>query len=108
MISERRRGLRVSGSTSGTTGAPIWLHQDLQAINREHAFVWRQLAWAGMKGGERRVWIRGEMIVPADQKGGPYWRAEPRRPHADDVARSTCRTRRRAAISKRCRATTRC
>ena len=74
MISERRRGLRVSGSTSGTTGAPIWLHQDLQAINREHAFVWRQLAWAGMKGGERRVWIRGEMIVPADQKGGPYWR----------------------------------
>jgi phenylacetate-CoA ligase len=74
MISERRRGLRVSGSTSGTTGAPIWLHQDLQAINREHAFIWRQLAWAGMKGGERRVWIRGEMIVPADQKGGPYWR----------------------------------
>jgi phenylacetate-CoA ligase len=74
MISERRRGLRVSGSTSGTTGAPIWLHQDLQAINREHAFVWRQLTWAGMKGGERRVWIRGEMIVPADQKGGPYWR----------------------------------
>lgn len=74
MISERRHGFRVSTSTSGTTGAPIWLYQDLQAINREHAFVWRQLTWAGMKGGERRVWIRGEMIVPADQKGGPYWR----------------------------------
>ncbi|MGE5117892.1 MAG: phenylacetate--CoA ligase family protein [Betaproteobacteria bacterium] len=74
MVSERRRSLRVSGSTSGTTGSPIWLHQDLQAINREHAFVWRQLAWAGMKGGERRAWLRGEMIVPADQKGGPYWR----------------------------------
>jgi phenylacetate-CoA ligase len=74
MISVRWRGFRLSGSTSGTTGAPIWLHQNLHAVNREHAFTSRQLAWAGMKSGDRRVWIRGEMIVPADQKGGPYWR----------------------------------
>lgn len=68
------RGLRVSGSTSGTTGSPVWLHQDLDAINREHAFIWRQLSWAGMKPGDRRVWLRGDMIVPADAKQGPFWR----------------------------------
>ena len=74
MVSENRRGLRVSGSTSGTTGTPIWLHQDLESINREHAFIWRQLVWAGMKPGDRRVWLRGDMIVPADQKSGEFWR----------------------------------
>ena len=74
MVSENRRGLRVSGSTSGTTGTPIWLHQDLESINREHAFIWRQLVWAGMRAGDRRVWLRGDMIVPADQKSGEFWR----------------------------------
>ena len=74
LVSSVSRGLRVSGSTSGTTGSPVWLHQDLDAINREHAFIWRQLGWAGMKPGDRRVWIRGEMIVPADAKEGPFWR----------------------------------
>jgi phenylacetate-CoA ligase len=73
-VSEARRGPLFTGSTSGTTGAPLRLYQDLPAINRENAFVWRQLSWAGLRRGERRAWMRGDMIVPADQRRPPYWR----------------------------------
>jgi len=74
LISERKLGPLFSGSTSGTTGAPLSLYQDLPAINRENAFIWRQLSWAGLRRGERRAWMRGDMIVPAAQKKPPYWR----------------------------------
>lgn len=74
-VSAAARGPLFPGSTSGTTGAPLRLYQDLPAITRENAFVWRQLAWAGLRRGERRAWIRGDMIVPADQRKPPYWRA---------------------------------
>jgi phenylacetate-CoA ligase len=63
-----------AGSTSGTTGPPLRLQQDLSAINRENAFVIRQLRWAGWEPGQRRAWIRGDMIVPADQMSPPFWR----------------------------------
>lgn len=74
LISECRLGYLFSGSTSGTTGAPLVLYQDLAAINRENAFIWRQLSWAGLRRGERRAWLRGDMVVPADQRKPPYWR----------------------------------
>lgn len=62
------------GSTSGTTGSPLTLFQDLNAINRENAFIWRQLGWAGLKRGERRVWMRGDLIVPYMVDSPPFWR----------------------------------
>src|SRR6266513_227738 len=74
LISERKQGPLFSGSTSGTTGAPLGLSQDLAAINRENAFIWRQLTWAGLHRGDRRAWMRGDMIVPATQEKPPYWR----------------------------------
>ena len=74
MISERKRGPLFAGSTSGTTGAPLRLAQDLPAINRENAFVWRQLTWAGLRRGDRRAWMRGDMIVPATTLKPPFWR----------------------------------
>jgi phenylacetate-CoA ligase len=74
LISERKRGPLFSGHSSGTTGAPLSLYQDLAAINRENAFIWRQLAWAGLRRGDRRAWMRGDMIVPATQEKPPYWR----------------------------------
>jgi phenylacetate-CoA ligase len=74
-LSEKASTLfRFSGSTSGTTGSPLKLYQDLSAIRRENAFIWRQLHWAGYRRGERRVWLRGDMIVPAAQQKGPFWR----------------------------------
>jgi phenylacetate-CoA ligase len=74
LVSERKRGPLFTGSTSGTTGTPLRLRQDLAAINRENAFLWRQLVWAGLRQGDRRAWIRGDMIVPATQRKPPYWR----------------------------------
>jgi len=73
-ISEKGRGPLFAGSTSGTMGAPLNLYQDLPAINREAAFAWRQLTWAGLRRGDRRAWMRGDMIVPANQRKPPYWR----------------------------------
>lgn len=70
---DARRPL-VAGSTSGTTGAPLKLSQDLYAINRENAFIWRQLQWAGLEKGGRRAWIRGDMVAPMSQQVPPFWR----------------------------------
>jgi phenylacetate-coenzyme A ligase PaaK-like adenylate-forming protein len=74
LISKEKLGPLLSSSTSGTSGAPLALYQDLAAINRENAFIWRQLEWAGVRRGERRAWIRGDMIVAAAQSKPPYWR----------------------------------
>lgn len=74
LLAGRRDGPLFESGTSGTNGAPLRLWQDLAAINRENAFVWRQLEWAGLRRGERRAWLRGDMIVPAAQREPPYWR----------------------------------
>jgi phenylacetate-CoA ligase len=71
---QRRPWPLFEGGTSGTTGAPLRLKQDLAAINRENAFTNRQLRWAGYEPGGRRAWMRGDMVVPADQRSPPYWR----------------------------------
>lgn len=74
MLSDAHRGLRFKNGTSGTTGMSMTGWRDLHSINRENAFVWRQLRWAGMKPGDRRVWMRGDKVVPAAQKVPPFWR----------------------------------
>ncbi len=74
MLSETVKGSRFSGYTSGTTGLSMKGYRDLHAINRENAFVWRMLMWAGLKYGERRAWIRGDRIVPSEQTPPPFWR----------------------------------
>lgn len=74
MLSTAHRGPKFSGSTSGTTGMSMKGWRDLHAINRENAFVWRQMQWAGMKLGDKRVWMRGDKIVPSGQTKPPFWR----------------------------------
>jgi len=74
LIARGRRSVRVTGSTSGTTGTPVTIVQDFRSVIRENAFIGRQLAWAGYNPGEPRVWLRGDVIVPADDTTGPYWR----------------------------------
>lgn len=68
--------LRFSGTTAGTTGTPLRVWQDLDAVVREHAFRWRQLQWAGYRRGEPRAWIRGDMVVPFGHKEPPFWRED--------------------------------
>ena len=74
MISDKNSGPKVSARTSGTTGASMVAYRDLASINRENAFVWRHMQWAGMQQGDARVWIRGDKIVRPDQATPPYWR----------------------------------
>ncbi len=74
MVSDVHRGPKFEARTSGTTGLQVATLRDLHSINRENAFVWRQMMWAGMKLGDRRAWIRGDKIVPQEQTKGPFWR----------------------------------
>jgi phenylacetate-CoA ligase len=74
LIAKNIRGPKLAIKTSGSTGTPLTILQNLDAVTRENAFIWRQLLWTGFKRGERRVWLRGDMIVPIDQRDPPYWR----------------------------------
>ncbi|RYU46111.1 phenylacetate--CoA ligase family protein [Aliivibrio finisterrensis] len=73
-LADNHRGVIVSGATSGTTGTPLVIKQNMTSVVREQAFVARHLDWAGFKSGDKRAWIRGDMIVPLSQKKGPFWR----------------------------------
>jgi phenylacetate-CoA ligase len=73
-LDDRRSRVLFWGSTSGTTGSPLSLVQDLYAINRENAFAARQLRWAGFAQGEKRVWFRGDLVVPSTTSDPPFWR----------------------------------
>ena len=79
--SSTHRWPMFKGSTSGTTGAPLVLLQDLHAITRENVFLARQLHWAGWTPGCRRAWIRGDMVTPVEQREPPYWRTN----HAESM-----------------------
>jgi len=73
---EHRNWLCRYGSTSGTTGQPGRFLRDFQAINFEHAALWRHWRQAG-DDGKRRISLRGEVIVPSSQTEPPFWRYNP-------------------------------
>lgn len=73
-LSSKRSGAVIKGATSGTTGAPLVIPQDMESVITEQAFINRGLAWAGFKESDKRAWIRGDMIVPLEQKKAPFWR----------------------------------
>ena len=73
-VNSTYRGYVVAGSTSGTTGSPLSIPQNFESVLREQAFVTRHLRWAGFKKGDRRAWIRGDLIVPVAKNESPFWR----------------------------------
>jgi len=68
------KGVVIKGETSGTTGLALMIPQNLDSVLREQAFVSRYLNLAGYRKGDKRAWIRGDVIVPINQKSAPYWR----------------------------------
>jgi phenylacetate-CoA ligase len=74
-IRARRWGslLRATIRTSGTSGTPLAITQSLSCIVREEAFVYRQLRWIGYRHGQRRAWLRGDIVCPARPRNGVYW-----------------------------------
>jgi phenylacetate-CoA ligase len=76
-ISKKHRNfLCNTGTTSGSTGMPGQFVRDFDAINFEHAIVWRHWKNAGDHG-KRRVSLRGDIIVPSSQIRPPFWRYNP-------------------------------
>jgi phenylacetate-CoA ligase len=74
MLAENFRGLKFKAHTSGTTGTFLRGYRDITSMSRENAFLWRHLLWAGLRRGDRRAWLRGDMIVPLNQGRPPFWR----------------------------------
>ena len=64
--------LRNKISTSGSTGRPLTITQDLATSIKEEAFVYRQLRWAGYKHGDRRAWLRGDIVSGSKSHKGIY------------------------------------
>ena len=65
--------LRSTIRTSGTSGTPLSLVQTLGAVIREEGFVQRQLRWTGWRPGQRRAWIRGDIVCADRPLDGRYW-----------------------------------
>lgn len=74
-VRPRRWGsfLRVAIRTSGTSGTPLTLTQSLACLIREEAFVYRQLRWIGYRHGQRRAWLRGDLVCAARPRQPVYW-----------------------------------
>ena len=81
LVAGRRWTPTFEGTTSGSTGLTLTGFRDLTSIRSENAFLWRQLEWAGWHPGDRSAWLRGDFVVPLNQKRPPYWRVN----RADDV-----------------------
>ncbi|MCX7767156.1 MAG: hypothetical protein N2246_10675, partial [Candidatus Sumerlaeia bacterium] len=61
------RPLLLKAYTSGTTGTPLKLWRSWDSVVQENAFLARQWLWGGYYPGAPRVFLRGEMPVPAEQ-----------------------------------------
>lgn len=74
-VRPRRPGSLVRNTirTSGTSGSPLALVQDWGAVVREEGFIYRQLRWIGYRHGQRRAWIRGDLVCPEHPPDGRYW-----------------------------------
>ncbi|MCE0557337.1 phenylacetate--CoA ligase family protein [Motilimonas sp. E26] len=73
-INCKSKEIKISGQTSGTTGKSLTIYQDISSVRAEKAFTDRHLQWAGFKKGDKIAWLRGDKIVPMQQKKPPYWR----------------------------------
>lgn len=65
--------IRNEIKTSGTSGQPLRLVQDLGCVIREEAFQYRQLRWIGYRHGQRRAWIRGDVVCATPPSNGEFW-----------------------------------
>lgn len=65
------------GNTSGTTGSPLEICYDSSIIKINYAMLDRQYNWADTRlglFGDRVAVIRGNVVVPLQQRKPPFWR----------------------------------
>jgi phenylacetate-CoA ligase len=63
----------VVAQTSGTTGTPLDVYRSLGSILREEAFHLQHWHWAGWRRGAPQAVLRGDMVVPMEQRQPPFW-----------------------------------
>lgn len=63
----------IIGETSGTTGVPLRVVRDIRSVLIERAFLRRHWSWSGFTQGMRRATLRGDAVVPAQQRTPPFW-----------------------------------
>jgi phenylacetate-CoA ligase len=75
LVRPRGKGswIRTTIKTSGTSGSPLTIVQAIGNLVREEGFVYRQLRWIGFRHGQRRAWIRGDIVCPDHPRDGRYW-----------------------------------
>jgi len=69
-----RHGKLVEGHSSGTTGSPISVLWDENAIVAHNAALWRHRRWAGFRLGRPYASLLGRVVVPIKQRTPPFWR----------------------------------
>ena len=60
-------------ATSGTTGTPLDVYRSFGSILWEEAFHLQHWQWAGWVRGQRQAVLRGEIVIPIDQREPPFW-----------------------------------
>ncbi len=70
------RYLAARAETSGSTGEPALFLRDHYSINFENAALWRFRRVAGGNN-VRKIILRGDVIVPVEQREPPFWRFNP-------------------------------
>jgi phenylacetate-CoA ligase len=75
LVRPRRAGswIRTIIKTSGTSGSPLTIVQSMGNVVREAGFVYRQLRWIGYRHGQRRAWIRGDVVFVEHPTAGRFW-----------------------------------
>lgn len=74
LVSRRHAAERLQQiHTGGTTGKPLTVFCNREALQRNYAFFHRFRAWAGITDGDRVATFAGRTIVPPG-RASPYWR----------------------------------
>ena len=74
-LPEPPRPRLLAQTTGGTTGTPVRYWATWQAVQSNYAtYEARTRRWADVRFGDRMASFHGQPIVPASQRGGPYWR----------------------------------
>lgn len=69
----RPRGWWSIGKTSGSTGTPLDVFRSLDSTLWEHAFHVQHWGWAGFRRGRWQAVLRGDLVVPLEQREPPFW-----------------------------------
>jgi len=69
--------MMTTGLTGGTTGTPLSLPRNLFAVGNEHAFVRRQLDWAGIGFRDCTAYLSGRVVMDANRNDGQLYEYDP-------------------------------